>query len=98
MKYAVPVNDGKLSPHFGQSSAFMLIDTDGKNRIIGKEILSTPAHDCGTLPRLLAEHGTKNSAGRRYGIRTAYGFSAKRHRCSFRHHRIRSRESSSGPS
>jgi predicted Fe-Mo cluster-binding NifX family protein len=74
MKYAVPVNNGRLSPHFGQSTEFILIDTDGKNRIIGKEILSTPAHDCGTLPRLLAEHGTKIvlAGGMGYGPRMAF--------------------------
>ena len=57
MKYAIPTSDGRLSPHFGQSTEFMLIDTEGGRKIIGKETISTTAHNCGGLPAILAGHG-----------------------------------------
>ncbi len=59
MKYAIPVNGGHLSPHFGQSTEFMLIDTNGNGQIIGKKTISTIAHNCGGLPGLLADQGVK---------------------------------------
>ena len=57
MKFAIPVHNGRLSPHFGQSSQFMIIDTDHSRTITGKEIISTSAHGCGGLPRMLADYG-----------------------------------------
>jgi ATP-binding protein involved in chromosome partitioning len=59
MKYAIPLSNGKLSPHFGQSKEFMLINTDGAGKILHKEVLSTIDHNCGSLPRLLAGQGVK---------------------------------------
>jgi len=59
MKYAIPLSNGQLSQHFGQSKEFMLIDANGSDRIIHKEILSTIDHNCGSLPRLLAGQGVK---------------------------------------
>jgi predicted Fe-Mo cluster-binding NifX family protein len=57
MKYAVPLSGGRLSPHFGQSSEFMLIDADENGQITNKETINTSPHNCGSLPKLLAEHG-----------------------------------------
>ena len=57
MKYAIPVNQGQLSLHFGQSTEFMLISTDAQGRIISKETISTVAHNCGWLPKVLSGHG-----------------------------------------
>ena len=67
MKYAIPVHHGRLSPHFGQSTEFMLVDTDG-------ETISTAAHDCGSLPRLLAGRGVKVvlAGGMGYSPRLAF--------------------------
>ncbi len=58
MKYGIPLIDGQLSQHFGQSSAFMLIDAEN-GRIVSKETISTEAHNCGSLPALLAGRGVK---------------------------------------
>jgi predicted Fe-Mo cluster-binding NifX family protein len=58
MKYAIPVHLGKLSPHFGMSTEFMLIEANGSG-IVSKEIISTEAHNCGGLPRLLGDRGVK---------------------------------------
>jgi predicted Fe-Mo cluster-binding NifX family protein len=58
MKYAIPVHAGQLSPHFGQSTEFMLVEANGGS-ITSKETISTEAHNCGSLPRLLADRGVK---------------------------------------
>jgi len=57
MKYATPVSGGKLSAHFGQSTEFMLIDVDNNGQIVSKQTISTSAHNCGSLPMLLADKG-----------------------------------------
>ena len=57
MKYAIPVKQGQLSSHFGQSTEFMLIDTDAQGRILDQETISTVAHNCGGLPAILAGYG-----------------------------------------
>lgn len=57
MRYAIPVHEGRLSQHFGQSKEFMLIDVDEQGCITGKKLISAVAHDCHTLPRLLAGQG-----------------------------------------
>jgi predicted Fe-Mo cluster-binding NifX family protein len=74
MKYAIPVYQGQLSAHFGQSTEFMLIDTDGGNRITGKEVISTTAHNCGGLPGILRDRGVKVvlAGGMGYGPRMAF--------------------------
>jgi predicted Fe-Mo cluster-binding NifX family protein len=59
MKYAIPLSNGQLSQHFGQSKEFMLVDTDEQGKIIRKEILSTLSHNCGSLPKLLADQGVR---------------------------------------
>ena len=56
MKFAVPINSGALSPHFGHSTQFALIDVDvEKKEIINREIIESPEHTCGSLVYLLAE-------------------------------------------
>jgi predicted Fe-Mo cluster-binding NifX family protein len=57
LKYAIPVNEGRLSPHFGQSTAFMLVDVDGRGKVGGKEMLDVAPHSCGSLPQTLAQRG-----------------------------------------
>ncbi len=58
MKYAVPVHMGELSLHFGQSTEFMIIETDEKG-ILNQQTISTAAHNCGSLPALLAAREVK---------------------------------------
>ncbi len=57
MRYAIPIHEGRLSQHFGQSKEFMLVDVDEQGRITGKKVIPTTAHDCHTLPQLLAGLG-----------------------------------------
>jgi ATP-binding protein involved in chromosome partitioning len=58
MRYAIPVSGGVLSPHFGHCEQFALIDVDeDKKEIIKKELVPSPAHEPGLLPKWLAEQG-----------------------------------------
>jgi predicted Fe-Mo cluster-binding NifX family protein len=56
MRYALPVHEGFLSQHFGQSQEFMLVDVEN-GRIKDKKVISTTPHGCHTLPELLAGQG-----------------------------------------
>ena len=67
MKYAIPLSGGELSQHFGQSTEFMLVDADG-DVIKSKKTISTAAHNCGTLPKLLADQGVKVVLGGGMGM------------------------------
>ena len=58
MKYAVPVNGGVVSAHFGHCEQFALIDVDEtKKQILKKELVNPPGHEPGLLPQWLAEKG-----------------------------------------
>lgn len=58
MKFAVPVNDGKLSAHFGHCQQFAILEADPEKKTVLKaELLTPPAHEPGVLPRWLSEMG-----------------------------------------
>ncbi len=58
MRYAVPISSGMLSQHFGHCDQFALIDVNEEKReIVNKELVSSPGHEPGFLPRWLAEEG-----------------------------------------
>jgi ATP-binding protein involved in chromosome partitioning len=58
MRYAVPVSGGVVSLHFGHCEQFALIDVDeDKKEIINKELVPSPGHEPGLLPKWLAEQG-----------------------------------------
>lgn len=58
MKFAVPVNEGKLSAHFGHCQQFAVLDVDPEKKAVLKiELLTPPAHEPGVLPRWLSEMG-----------------------------------------
>jgi len=59
LKYAIPVSEGRLASHFGQSTEFMLLDMDDKGKIIKKQSLIVAPHSCGALPAQLAGYGTQ---------------------------------------
>ncbi len=58
MRLAIPVQDGRLSRHFGHCERFVLIDFDSKSGTVadGEEV-KAPPHQPGLLPRWLAERG-----------------------------------------
>jgi ATP-binding protein involved in chromosome partitioning len=58
MRVAVPVTDGKVSPHFGHCSHFGLFDVDEATKaIVRREVIASPGHQPGFLPAWLAEEG-----------------------------------------
>jgi len=58
MRFAIPVQDGHLSRHFGHCETFALIDFDSKSGTIAdKEEVKAPPHEPGLLPRWLAKRG-----------------------------------------
>ena len=58
MRYAVPVSGGIMSPHFGHCEQFALFDVaEDKKEIISQELLASPHHQPGLLPRWLAGQG-----------------------------------------
>jgi ATP-binding protein involved in chromosome partitioning len=56
LRIAIPVADGKLSPHFGHCTVFALFEVRDK-QIVRKEIAPAPAHQPGMLPNWLHEKG-----------------------------------------
>lgn len=58
MKLALPVNDRKLSAHFGHCQQFAIVSVDAEKKVIlDTELLTPPAHEPGVLPRWLGEMG-----------------------------------------
>ena len=56
MRVAIPVVQGKLSPHFGHCEEFALIDVDlDKREITATEMIPSPEHQPGLLPVWLNE-------------------------------------------
>ena len=58
MKIAIPVAEGKLCAHFGHCEEFALIDVDPESRQITQtQMVPSPEHQPGLLPRWLHEQG-----------------------------------------
>jgi len=56
MKFAIPLAQGVLCAHFGHSEYFAIVDTED-GQIKSRELLTTPPHEPGVLPRWLGELG-----------------------------------------
>ena len=76
MRIAIPVYAGKLSPHFGHSEAFALVDVDNGG-ITGTNFVPSPPHQPGLLPRWLQEHGTDVIIAGGMGMRARQLFAEK---------------------
>ena len=58
IRFAIPVSDGLLCPHFGHCQEFALIDVDkASNRVLGVTTIPAPEHEPGLLPAWLADRG-----------------------------------------
>ena len=58
MRFAIPVADGRLCPHFGHCQSFALIDADMEAKeITERGEVAAPPHQPGLLPGWLAERG-----------------------------------------
>ncbi|MCF8111629.1 MAG: NifB/NifX family molybdenum-iron cluster-binding protein [Desulfobacteraceae bacterium] len=55
MKIAIPLANGKLTPHFGHCREFAFIEIEGSG-ILSKEIQIPPPHEPGVLPQWLADN------------------------------------------
>ncbi len=60
MRIAIPIVQGKLSPHFGHCEHFAFLDLDSETKTVLKvENLTPPPHEPGVLPAWVAEQGAK---------------------------------------
>ena len=60
MKIAVPIVEGRLSPHFGHCETFTLIDVDKTGKeILKRDDIEAPPHQPGLLPGWLHERGAQ---------------------------------------
>lgn len=77
MKIALPTVEGQLCAHFGHCQQFCIIETDSKNNITNKQMLTPPKHEPGVLPRWLAEQGVELVLAGGMGIRAQNLFEEK---------------------
>lgn len=79
MKIAVPVDDGRVSAHFGHCPTFELYEVDEATKTaLSKVTLAAPPHEPGLLPRWLNERGanviiTGGMGPRARGLFTEHG-------------------------
>jgi predicted Fe-Mo cluster-binding NifX family protein len=59
MKIAIPVFQGRLNPHFGQTQAIEIVEVDTTSRVIARRhtLVIGPHDGCGALPPLLKAEG-----------------------------------------
>ena len=56
MRFAIPLQDGKLCLHFGHCDVFALLDTDRDGgKIVSRKEVTPPPHEPGLLPKWLHE-------------------------------------------
>lgn len=61
-RIAIPVENGKLWPHFGHCQAFAFVDVKD-NLITDISIIDPPEHQPGTFPRFVSAHGATDVIG-----------------------------------
>jgi predicted Fe-Mo cluster-binding NifX family protein len=60
MKIAIPVENGRLNAHFGNSREFAIVEVDANAKtILHSETLPAPKHEPGTFPRWLHSLGVQ---------------------------------------
>lgn len=58
-KIAIPIENGKLSSHFGHCPQFAIIEINN-NKVISIKEVNSPVHQPGLLPKWLAEFGVNH--------------------------------------
>lgn len=58
MKVGVAMDGDRVSEHFGHCESYAVYEIEG-GEITGKEVLMSPGHEPGMLPRFLSEHGVQ---------------------------------------
>lgn len=60
MRIAIPITNGRLSPHFGHCEQFAMFDVEADTKNIkSRQTLIAPPHEPGLLPRWLSEQGVE---------------------------------------
>jgi predicted Fe-Mo cluster-binding NifX family protein len=54
MNIAIVMEGNQVAPHFGHCEKVMLVEIDN-GEVGSREVLDSPEHDCGALPRLFAQ-------------------------------------------
>jgi predicted Fe-Mo cluster-binding NifX family protein len=58
MRIAIPLSNGRLSPHFGRCEKFAIVEVDvEKSTVLDSTELPAPGHEPGLLPAWLHERG-----------------------------------------
>jgi predicted Fe-Mo cluster-binding NifX family protein len=58
IKVALPILDGRVSPHFGHPDSFLFLEVDPAGKqILDREHREPPPHEQGVLPAWLADEG-----------------------------------------
>ncbi len=58
MKIAIPVENGRLAPHFGRCPEMMLFTIGDRTRhVVAEQVLETPPHEPGLYPAWLKARG-----------------------------------------
>lgn len=58
MRIAIPLQDGRLSAHFGRCEAYAFLDVDdGGREITAQKVVESPPHQPGVLPAWVSENG-----------------------------------------
>ncbi len=70
MKYAIPLTNKRVSPHFGHCEQFAIIEVDESTKeITGKEMVTPPPHQPGVLPKWLAGYNVSAIIAGGMGLR-----------------------------
>ncbi len=77
-RIAVPLEEGRLTRHFGHCAQFALVDVDlDEKRILKREDIAAPPHRPGLLPSWLAGHGVDTVIAGEIGSRALELFADK---------------------
>ena len=77
MIIAIPLEDGKLNPHFGHCASFALIQTDAANAVTERRDMEASPHMPGLLPEWLDKRGVTLVIAGGMGERTLDLFAQK---------------------
>jgi predicted Fe-Mo cluster-binding NifX family protein len=60
LKIAIPVVDGRLLGHLGETKQFALVEADEQRRVMVRmQVVAAPPHEPGSFPRWLREQGVQ---------------------------------------
>ncbi|MGQ4875636.1 MAG: NifB/NifX family molybdenum-iron cluster-binding protein [Promethearchaeia archaeon] len=57
-KFAISTEDKKVCPHFGRAPEFTFVTIED-NKIIEQEVVPSPGHSVGSIPKFINKYGAK---------------------------------------